>query len=90
MKPTIANLRLIVAEAGGVLEDDGLDVWGVRTYQCVAPEGFYWSESDGYHLAVFWDRGDKVSQAGAFEDVVGRIRAGLREIREEERIEAGL
>jgi hypothetical protein len=88
MKATIQNLRRVVERGGGKLEYDGIQ-WGVRIYQAVAPDGFHWNDSGGYHLVIQWVPGDVVDQRDTFADVVNRVADGLHPMDYEERRVAG-
>jgi hypothetical protein len=58
---------------GATVEDDTVDEW--ITLICVAPDGFIWRETGGYHLLVQWERGQ--SSDDAVHDAKVRIAIGI-------------
>ena len=89
MKPTIANLRNAVADAGGTLEEDhpGLDV---RHLQLVAPNGKRWRGRQVQCAPVMWAKRQHLDSAQrfnaeAFKDAMDCVNRGLEDIPEEDR-----
>ena len=82
MKLTIRDLRKAADAYMGTVEQDSKGV-----FQCVAPAGKWWRESNGPHLRVdFEDFAGNVSKEmkqEAIEDAINRMKSGLEEAGQE-------
>lgn len=90
MKPTIQNLRQACEAVGATLvEADG---GRYIVYQCVAPDGQFWCDTDGYHLVVSWMPGcsdSRASKDAGIIDALERVAEGLRPMTAAERWDTG-
>lgn len=84
MKTQISQLRKLVKDGGGTLEDDGPSNDGIYRYlQVCAPEGYCWIDGGPICMHVFWARG-KSSFAmehneEMLKDVADRLSCGMEE-----------
>ena len=76
----LAALKRAAAKVGATVENDSSGNW--ICYQVVAPDGMWWRESYGPHLAVSTTRGEKSWLADAIKDGIERIGSGLIEAEE--------
>jgi len=76
----LATLKRAAAKVGATVENDSSGNW--ICYQIIAPDGKWWAESCGPHLAVNTARGNKDWLADAIKDGIDRIESGLIEAEE--------
>lgn len=76
----IKALKRAAAKVGATVENDSSGNW--ICYQVVAPDGMWWRESYGPHLAISTARGEKAWLVDAIKDGIERIESGLIEAEE--------